>query len=502
MPSAGTGTKDDPLYWNETGQAQEGYFYIDLPSTGGEYESGVDAWVYGKFEQGQSYDFRAVAMEWGLEIKIYDAENNQVASGHFDDMEYELVLDFEPEATGIYYFHITCDWAMGEPKIGVNPAPVAITPYIERSKGKAETLGFNEQGRAILYNSIKAANLGLKTVVYAAGYDIPTGSGYENSNTFKPLEFLGKLLIKVFSVYGKRYAYILEDGSLWTFGENNNGHGNNEEEIFMPRQIEGEWQDVSVGSAHSIATDKDGNVWGWGRDYNYSLMGKGDLSKPTLLLNVNAKKIEAGYRNNTILTQDNDLYVWGYNNSGRLGLGHTNNVNTPIKHEGKYKDFALGYSSIFAISADGELFSAGYNNAGLLGLGDTDGVSTLTKVNDDTDWESVFAGMSSSIAIKTDKGIYGAGQRSFIGLGDVDHQKTFINLELNDVKTINTGRSTTHYIKTNGDIYGTGDNYYGQLGLGHTNEVKVFTKAPHTTRKSFAIIENPYGGANFILGRP
>lgn len=159
MPSAGTGTKDDPLYWNETGQAQEGYFYIDLPSTGGEYESSVDAWVYGKFEQGQSYDFRAVAMEGGLEIKIYDAENNQVASGHFDDMEYKLVLDFEPETTGIYYFHITCDWAMGEPAIGVNPAPVAITPYIERTAGKAHTEGFNEQGRAILYNNIKAAGL-------------------------------------------------------------------------------------------------------------------------------------------------------------------------------------------------------------------------------------------------------------------------------------------------------------------------------------------------------
>lgn len=69
------------------------------------------------------------------------------------------------------------------------------------------------------------------------------------------------------------------------------------------------------------------------------------------------------------------LWVWGANNDAQLGLGHTDPISSPIeltyfRDQGK-RISALygGYNYSLALTADGDLYSWGYNNFGQLGLG-------------------------------------------------------------------------------------------------------------------------------------
>jgi hypothetical protein len=98
------------------------------------------------------------------------------------------------------------------------------------------------------------------------------------------------------------------------------------------------------------------------------------LDKPSIRL------ITTGGNHSMALTDDEScarLWVWGANNDAQLGLGHTDPVNGPVElsffRERGERIAALygGYNYSLALTASGELYSWGYNNFGQLGLGHT-----------------------------------------------------------------------------------------------------------------------------------
>ena len=83
------------------------------------------------------------------------------------------------------------------------------------------------------------------------------------------------------------------------------------------------------------------------------------------------KEVSLGYYHSAAIKADGSLWAWGYNGSGELGDGTTNNSDIPIKILEDVKEVSLGGNHSAAIKADGSLWMWGDNYYGQLGNGTT-----------------------------------------------------------------------------------------------------------------------------------
>ena len=78
-----------------------------------------------------------------------------------------------------------------------------------------------------------------------------------------------------------------------------------------------------------------------------------------------------------IRDRDGDVYAWGYNAHGQLGIGNANNQNTPQKittFDKNVKSIQATcprYTHVVALTTDNKLYTWGYNGYGQLGSGNT-----------------------------------------------------------------------------------------------------------------------------------
>ena len=129
-------------------------------------------------------------------------------------------------------------------------------------------------------------------------------------------------------------------------------------------------------------TDKETGVWGL--DQVYNKINQGSIWE---------------------YTGASELWVWGYNNNGQLGLNSTVDYSSPVQLPGSWDKGAIGNSAtdhIQFLKTDGTLWTWGYNAVGQLGQGNTTTISSPTQVGSGTDWASTVAGSNSTYAIKTD----------------------------------------------------------------------------------------------------
>ena len=94
--------------------------------------------------------------------------------------------------------------------------------------------------------------------------------------------------------------------------------------------------------------------------------------------------VAAGAMHSLVLTESGEVYAWGDNDDGQLGLGDREERLTPTKVEGlpKVKAIAAGGGYSLALTESGEVYAWGNNAIGQLGLGDREERLTPTKVTD------------------------------------------------------------------------------------------------------------------------
>ena len=81
--------------------------------------------------------------------------------------------------------------------------------------------------------------------------------------------------------------------------------------------------------------------------------------------------VDGGWRHTAAATQDN-FYAWGWNKWGQLGIGRQGDVCVPVEVEGLQQPISLlacGWRHTLALTASGELYSWGRNCSGQLGIG-------------------------------------------------------------------------------------------------------------------------------------
>ncbi|PKL30786.1 hypothetical protein CVV43_05370, partial [Candidatus Saccharibacteria bacterium HGW-Saccharibacteria-1] len=140
---------------------------------------------------------------------------------------------------------------------------------------------------------------------------------------------------------------------------------------------------IAVGQSHTLALDTDGNVYAWGYNASGQLGLGNNLSQiePKLVNTASyigvgneVKNIVAGASYSVVLTANGKIYSWGDNNYGQLGNNSTTVSNVPVAAyaSGVLNDkmiksvSAQGYHTV-ALGTDGQIYSWGYNAYGELG---------------------------------------------------------------------------------------------------------------------------------------
>jgi alpha-tubulin suppressor-like RCC1 family protein len=192
------------------------------------------------------------------------------------------------------------------------------------------------------------------------------------------------------------------------------------------------WTVIAAGG-HALVIDINGNLWAWGKN-DYGQLGLGHTNNkiiPTQIVrdwdynqfgNVDSIAVARIYEDAYSLARKTDgtLWAWGCNNYGQLGLGETGDLNAPkqIGSDFDWSIFCAGRYHSLAIKTTGTLWAWGNNESGKLGLGDNwiDRI-TPTQVTTEADWSTVTAGRYHSLAIKTTGTLWGWGQNSTAALG-------------------------------------------------------------------------------------
>ncbi|GIL92948.1 hypothetical protein Vretifemale_20418 [Volvox reticuliferus] len=184
---------------------------------------------------------------------------------------------------------------------------------------------------------------------------------------------------------------------------------------------------ISAGGMHSLALLEDGTVWQWGENWGDFSMRPVRTPRPVPGA-VSVAAIACGAFHNLALTVGGRVLSWGMNDYGQLGNGSTTYATAPrpvLDMDGVVvADIAAGGWHSCALSSAGEVWVWGRGEYGRLGLGDRSGSSKLRpqKVRglEAHVVVQVAAGGSHTLALTSTARLFVWGRGAFgrLGLGD------------------------------------------------------------------------------------
>ena len=189
---------------------------------------------------------------------------------------------------------------------------------------------------------------------------------------------------------------------------------------------------------------------------------------------------------------DYQLFSFGQNDSGRLGLNNTIQYSSPVQIPGTtWKDLTDNYTnstSHFVIKTDGTLWGWGDNSGGRLGQNNETQYSSPVQVGSDTNWASFSGGNYTSMGIKTDGTLWTMGYNAYGGLGQNEPYSGTTVARSSPVQIPGTTWSkvsteqegATIAVKTDGTLWAWGNNEYGELGQNNKTRYSSPTQIPGT----------------------
>mmetsp|Transcript_216 Transcript_216/g.378 ORF Transcript_216/g.378 Transcript_216/m.378 type:complete len:805 (+) Transcript_216:165-2579(+) len=213
-----------------------------------------------------------------------------------------------------------------------------------------------------------------------------------------------------------------------------------------------------------------------------------------------------------ISTDKNEVFLFGLNNFGQLGAGHTKNLNEPnkikiesLEKHGYAKLCCAGVHTII-VTSNNEIWVCGYNTYGQLGISSKDDsykpVELTSFKKEGIIIKDVICGDYHSIFLSENGKLWSCGKNSQgqLGLEDtaprtVPHPITFFD-DMN-ITHVSCGENHSIVVVDNREVYGFGTNARGQLGLDDTkSNIKRPTKIELPTNESIKILQC---GRNFTV---
>ncbi len=245
--------------------------------------------------------------------------------------------------------------------------------------------------------------------------------------------------------------------------------------------LPGNVTEIVANRDHTCALVSGGvKCWGWN---NYGQLGDGTTTNHSLPANVvglssGVTAISAGWGHTCALTTGGAVKCWGRNASGQLGNSTTTDSSTPVGVYGLSSGvtaISAGYDYTCALAAGGAVKCWGWNWSGQLGDGTTEQRSTpVDVVGLSSGVTAIDAGRSHTCGLAAGGAAKCWGENSDGQLGDgttTPHSTPVDVVGLaSGVTAIAAGGFHTCALAAGGAAKCWGDNYSGQLGDGTTTD--------------------------------
>ncbi|XP_048439582.1 ultraviolet-B receptor UVR8-like isoform X5 [Pyrus x bretschneideri] len=172
----------------------------------------------------------------------------------------------------------------------------------------------------------------------------PSASGKDRSSVISQGSKVPGSYVKEIACGGRHSAVITDAGALLTFGwglYGQCGQGNTIDQLrpsYVKSLSETKVKNIAAGLWHTLCVSVDGRVYAFGGN-QFGQLGtgadEGELQTLPKILDSpglgskHAKVASCGARHSVILTEDGQLFSWGWNKYGQLGLGDSVDRNIP-----------------------------------------------------------------------------------------------------------------------------------------------------------------------------
>jgi RCC1 and BTB domain-containing protein len=166
--------------------------------------------------------------------------------------------------------------------------------------------------------------------------------------------------------------------------------------------------DISCGCCHSLVLTQTGHVYGFGRN-DYGQIGCTNYPHQLTPIKINGFNnekvisVSCGYEHSLALTEYGEVYGWGRNDLGQLGINNVTHQNTPNKVQNLNDVFIekiiCGQSHSLLLSSVGDIYAFGYNRCGQIGDGNTNNLSNPFKIINSNKFVDIASSTLSNISI-------------------------------------------------------------------------------------------------------
>ncbi|XP_009886669.1 PREDICTED: LOW QUALITY PROTEIN: X-linked retinitis pigmentosa GTPase regulator, partial [Charadrius vociferus] len=316
-------------------------------------------------------------------------------------------------------------------------------------------------------------------------------------------------------------AIVTGNGKLYMFGSNNWGQlglgsKNTVSKPTCVKALKPEKTKLAVcGRNHTLVYTEKGNVYAAGGNSEGQL-GLGDTEERTTFHLINfftnqhkIKQLAAGSYTSAAVTEDGQLFVWGDNSEGQIGLADKACVTVPCQVDvGKpVSSVSCGYYHSALITGDGELYTFGEPENGKLGLLPEQlknnrvpqpVLGIMEKVN-----KVACGGEHTVVLTETDVYTFGLGQYGQLGHGtfifETSVPKSVKHLRRHKICNITCGENHTAVIAENGLMFTFGDGRHGKLGLGEENFTNQFDPTLCYNFLRFTVLLVACGGCHMLV---
>ena len=260
---------------------------------------------------------------------------------------------------------------------------------------------------------------------------------------------------------------------------------------------------IENGNGASYAIDDHGTLYAWGQNSNGQLglgdLAHRSVPTPVSALDdETVVDVSSGTAHTVVLTADGDVYAFGSNRAGQIGSPEglddggepVRRVSTPVKVDGLPEgvvSITADTNSSFAVTADGQVYGWGENRFGQIGLGTDNGDGTFAPGPDEVLVPTRIEGLPDTIvdvqagarwvaALTEDGDVYAWGPNDEGPTGGLDGDPAaesdgsffptlIAALDEVTVVEIATGPNSFIAVTDTGDTYSFGSNPDGRLGF-------------------------------------
>ena len=196
-----------------------------------------------------------------------------------------------------------------------------------------------------------------------------------------------------------------------------------------------------------------------------------------------AGQVSAGTAHTLILENNGSVRATGDNSAGELGNGTTTNASTPVQVMTSASTYLTGVVAIaadndesFAVDSSGNVWAWGLNTNGQLGIGTTSNTPYATQVSSLSNMVAIASSQNHTLAVGANGSVYawGANTSGQVGNGSTSSWVTTPTEVLapsgsgylSGIVAVAAGTSHSLALNSGGNVYAWGSNAAGQLGDG------------------------------------